>query len=43
MKTEIDRKVCKITYVKETFQDFFDRAGHQTTNASIKNKHFFTK
>ena len=22
---------------------FFDQAGHQTTNASIGNKHFFTK
>ena len=22
---------------------FFDQVGHQTTNASIGNKHFFTK
>ena len=22
---------------------FFDQVGHQTTNASIENKHFFTK
>ena len=22
---------------------FFDEVGHQTTNASIENKHFFTK
>ena len=22
---------------------FFDQVGHQTTNASIRNKHFFTK
>ena len=22
---------------------FFDHVGHQTTNASIENKHFFTK
>ena len=27
----------------ETFQYFFDQVGHQTTNASIGNKHFFTK
>ena len=24
-------------------QRFFDQVGHQTTNASIENKHFFTK
>ena len=22
---------------------FFDQVGHQTTNASVENKHFFTK
>ena len=22
---------------------FFDQVGHRTTNASIENKHFFTK
>jgi hypothetical protein len=32
-------KLCRL----ETVQDFFDQVGHQTTNASIENKHFFTK
>ena len=27
----------------ESVQDFFDQVGHQTTNASIGNKYFFTK
>ena len=26
----------------ESIQDFFDQVGHQTTNASIRNKYFFT-
>ena len=28
------------TWKLETVQDFFYQVGHQTTNASIKNKHF---
>jgi hypothetical protein len=27
----------------DTFQDFFDQVGHQTTYASIGTRHFFTK
>jgi len=26
-------------FIIETVQDFFDQVGHQTTNASIGNKH----
>ena len=29
--------------IVETVQDFFNQVGHQTTNASIGNKRFFTK
>ena len=27
----------------DTVQDFFDQVGHQTTYASMGNKHFITK
>ena len=30
-------------YKLETVQDFFYQVGHQTTDASIENKYFFTK
>ena len=33
----------KRTLTVESVQDFFDQVGHQTTNASIRNKYFFTK
>ena len=35
-----------ISFVRCFIRDrprFFDQVGHKTTNASIENKHFFTK
>ena len=36
----------KLMHKKVSSRDlprFFDQVGHRTTNASIENKHFFTK
>ena len=35
--------LCICSPVSRDRPRFFDQVGHQTTNASIENKHFFTK
>ena len=33
---------CQVCYIRDRPR-FFDQVGHQTTDASIGNKHFFNK
>ena len=40
------QQIFSFTYIGEQSRvrpRFFDEVGHQTTNAPIENKHFFTK
>ena len=37
------KKLFSLCQKSRDLPRFFDLVGHQTTNASIENKHFFTK
>ena len=41
-KQNLTSKAMKYITIRDRTR-FFDQVGHQTTNASIENKHFFTK
>ena len=38
-----EKQACTAALPARDRPRFFDQVGHQTTNASIGNKHFFTK